>query len=561
MRLINTTTLDLEVFIGHHLPRYAILSHTWGEEEVSLQDWSNRNDPSSTISARSGYAKIVACCRTAREDGYDYVWIDTCCIDKTSSAELTESINSMFRWYGRAEVCYAYLIDFDASASSFFSGAKGCVWFTRGWTLQELIAPMAVRFYDVEWQLQGTRDEHGKELEVITGIDSPVLAAPGSHKYLAPYKYSVADRMSWAASRETTRTEDTAYCLLGLFNVNLPLIYGEGLGAFRRLQEAIMRSNNDLTILAWGMSHPSAETRGLHLNKEEEPIEGADIALPPTPVVHRRPSSFQRIQDRPLFATYPSAFVHSKRIREPSITYRNPEIAITSKGLRCDASLAVGRYDGSHGYFLHVGAQRPLDCSWGIRNENYILLRLQKISPDKYFPDGLVEDGSGLELTRHTGLMSFYISHKPQGITFQPLLTNGFDEVYIPKFESIQLKKTIPETQWNAVNRLFYTHEESNPLVLAAWFEARIPPCYKELDFIVLFKHTVTCEECSLMYGVLNCKEYPRQSKWIFGDRGPGRDLLWCDLEFFMPEFPVGDYGMAHISYTWTSMDDFRVYK
>lgn len=248
MRLINTTTLDLEDFTGPRPPSYVVLSHTWGDEEVSLHDWYNRGGPSSAISSKRGYAKILNCCRTAREDGYRYVWIDTCCIDKTSSAELTESTDvplvqsgpSMLRLPDRLRHLGFVLLPWCESLSLVQKGldparahrASSCPILRH-----ELAVP-------------GARDERYKELEAITGIDSPVLVAPGSPRYVAPYEYSVADRMSWAASRQTTRTEDTAYCLLGLFDVSLPLIYGEGVGAFRRLQEAIMKSNNDLSIQA-----------------------------------------------------------------------------------------------------------------------------------------------------------------------------------------------------------------------------------------------------------------------------------------------------------------------
>jgi hypothetical protein len=228
----------------------------------------------------------------------------------------------MFRWYKQAEACYVYLIDFDVSASSFHEGAAGCRWFTRGWTLQELIAPADVRFYDVDWQFRGTRKAHCEELVNITGVDWHVLRG------LSPYDYSVADRMSWAASRQTTRTEENAYCLLGLFDVNLPLIYGEGVGAFRRLQEAIIKSNNDLSILAWGMSPKVADT-------EEAAF-----------VVHRQ-SEGPRMQYQQLFATSASDFVHSKHVYKLSFHDSNPEFAMTNKGLRIEAKLVKGGYEGS----------------------------------------------------------------------------------------------------------------------------------------------------------------------------------------------------------------------
>jgi hypothetical protein len=142
MRLINTSTGRFEEFIGRNIPKYAILSHTWEEEEVSFKDTS---DPS--CKSKKGYSKIAMTCRLAAEAGLGYAWVDTCCIDKSSSAELTEAINSMFQWYGRAAICYVYFSDMVPSAS-LETGLQGCRWFTRGWTLQELIAPKKIDFFD-----------------------------------------------------------------------------------------------------------------------------------------------------------------------------------------------------------------------------------------------------------------------------------------------------------------------------------------------------------------------------------------------------------------------------
>lgn len=514
MRLINTETLELEEFIGSRPPSYAILSHTWKTEEVSLQDWYKRNDLFSNVSAREGYAKILGFCKIAREDDYRYVWVDTCCIDKTSSAELTESINSMFRWYKQAEVCYVYLMDFDSSASSFHDGAKCCRWFTRGWTLQELIAPADVRFYDVDWQFRGTRKAHCEELVNITGIDSEVLRGD------SPSGYSVADRMSWAASRQTTRMEDNAYCLLGLFDVNLPLIYGEGVGAFRRLQEAIIKSNNDLSILAWGMSPKTTGTEEaafvVHIRQSEGPLMG----------------HFQE-----LFATSPSDYEHSKHVQRLLSHDSNPEFSMTNKGLRIDADLVYGEYKGSRGYFLELATL----CVFTYAR---IWLKLGKGSTDVYFPEGLVVDAGVLEIAGHTGLRSFYVSCTgPHDENRWTLLLNLTSGLHIPEFDHIQLKKTIPETQWNATMRGFYIPTKSNPLVLAAWFQAQIPQQNRNLEFIVIFDTVASKELDNMLCRVLDCKEYPQQSDWILSDRGPGRELLWPDLIFNMPEvIQLSDY-------------------
>lgn len=265
MRLLNVATLQVEEFIGKQVPPYAILSHTWADEEVTLRDVEQNPD----VSKKKGYRKIVYACDHAETDGLDYIWIDTCCIDKSSSAELSEAINSMYNWYAQAAICYAYLadvldnntfpnsdgrprIDVLGDNGDYINGLKCSRWFRRGWTLQELIAPREVCFFDKTWNLIGFRDSNLKRLIAdVTTIDSSVFGKP---RQLS--KFTIAQKMSWAAMRETTRLEDEAYCLLGIFQVNMPLIYGEGSVAFTRLQETIIRGSTDHSFLAWNRSLP-----------------------------------------------------------------------------------------------------------------------------------------------------------------------------------------------------------------------------------------------------------------------------------------------------------------
>ncbi|KAG8670090.1 hypothetical protein FPOAC2_09429 [Fusarium poae] len=242
MRLLNVSTFSLQEFIGR-IPPYAILSHTWGEQEVLFNDIGT-----SAATSKQGYAKLTGCCRKAAQDGFDWVWIDTCCIDKSSSAELTEAINSMFAWYQRATVCYAYLQDVtDDSLTLAFPVVEfyKSRWFTRGWTLQELIAPQTVELCSKEWNVMGTKRSLARGIGSVTGI--PISVLRGAN----PSTYNVAERMSWASARTTTREEDSAYCLLGLFNVNMPLLYGEGPKSFLRLQEQILKQEEDYSIFAW----------------------------------------------------------------------------------------------------------------------------------------------------------------------------------------------------------------------------------------------------------------------------------------------------------------------
>lgn len=231
MRLVKVDAgekLSLIEFFGNNIPPYAILSHTWGSngDEVSFEDLVNQ-----TGNDKIGYAKIEFCGRRASADGLQYFWVDTCCIDKSSSAELTEAINSMFQWYRNAAKCYVYLsdvsiYDFNQADRLRKSVFQQCRWFSRGWTLQELIAPTGVEFFSHEGEHLG--DKKSLEKEIIESTEINVLALRG----YPLSNFTVADQMSWAAKRTTTREEDNAYCLLGIFGVYMPLIYGEGRRAF-----------------------------------------------------------------------------------------------------------------------------------------------------------------------------------------------------------------------------------------------------------------------------------------------------------------------------------------
>ncbi|KAK4241860.1 HET domain-containing protein [Achaetomium macrosporum] len=226
MRLLNTTILELSQFTRDR-PPYAILSHTWGPEEVTFQGIN-----SAERAQEKGFAEIEGCCRQARADTLEWVWVDTCCIDKTSSAELSEAINSTYAWYRDSEVCYVYLEVVAAQDDGFpLESFRSARWFTRGWCLQELIAPTMFSKCNI--------------IEQIRAIPKAVLL---DH---ALDQCSIAQKMSWAWGRETTRVEDEAYCLLDLFGVNMPMLYGEGERAFYRLQEEIIKQTEDYSFLLW----------------------------------------------------------------------------------------------------------------------------------------------------------------------------------------------------------------------------------------------------------------------------------------------------------------------
>lgn len=247
MRLLNTNTGKFEEFLEESKPTYAILSHRWSNDECSLQEFVEGQKTHS-----AGYEKIQSFCKFVRgqRHSYEWVWVDTCCIDKKSSAEVTEAINSMYEWYRKAKACFVYLKDLppkrQASADERRVAFGSSDWFRRGWTLQELLAPARVDFCDREWNIYGSRARLAGSIAAITGIDVAFL--DGRQR---PQEASVAMRMSWASNRSTTKSEDMAYCLLGIFDVNMPPLYGEKSKAFTRLQHEIIKSSDDESIFAW----------------------------------------------------------------------------------------------------------------------------------------------------------------------------------------------------------------------------------------------------------------------------------------------------------------------
>jgi len=262
MRLINTRTQVLEEFEPTTAPPYAILSHTWTDhEEIRHQDLSTER----ITGKDAGYAKVDNGCRIALAKGYDYMWIDTCCIDKTNNVELSEAVNSMFYWYKKAGICLAYLADVpsDMGPSDKDSLFPRSRWLTRGWTLKELLAPSEVIFLAENWTEIGSRTELVSEVSTVTGVPEGYLLGKD------PGDASVAMRFSWAADRRTTKPEDIAYCLLGIFDIQMSLLYGEReAGAFRRLQQKIIKTSDDHSIFAWKTreGHDSPEIDNVRRN-------------------------------------------------------------------------------------------------------------------------------------------------------------------------------------------------------------------------------------------------------------------------------------------------------
>ncbi|KAI1744530.1 HET-domain-containing protein [Xylaria scruposa] len=289
MHLLNVYTRQLQEFIGDRTPPYAILSHTWGEHEVLFQDLTTPRHKE-----KLGYKKIEGCCRQAILDGFKFVWIDTCCIDKRSSAELSEAINSMFRWYCDAKVCYVYLVDvsWEEDSKESHSAFRNSRWFTRGWTLQELIAPLHLKFFDTTWSMMFSIDKDSSGIffydteiyvnmiQEITGILEWRNYGSTRFDRKSRLDIPVAIRLSWVSKRHTTRVEDMAYCLLGLLDINMPLLYGEGHKAFLRLQEEFLKKHHDSTILYWGFDMGFSETCKIRGTLD-------DGCLAPTPLLFR----------------------------------------------------------------------------------------------------------------------------------------------------------------------------------------------------------------------------------------------------------------------------------
>ncbi|KAH8790717.1 heterokaryon incompatibility protein-domain-containing protein [Hyaloscypha finlandica] len=453
MWLINVETMQLEDFTVRPAPQYAILSHTWSEEEVSLQEFTCQN--ADTVK-KEGFAKIVRTCSLAAENHIKYAWVDTCCIDKSSSAELTEAINSMFQWYKNAVVCYAYLsdlsprqdavledlwVDFSRRGYSLASRneLQGCKWFTRGWTLQELIAPKTVRFYDKTWDFRGTKHDLAVPIESITHIGNAVLR--GS-KTLADI--AIARRMAWASKRKTTRVEDVAYCLLGIFDVNMPLLYGEGNKAFTRLQEEIIKNNSDLSIFGWSpeeslisVDYPARFNVRCDYDCGHGDDNGDDFYS--------------------ILATSPSEFLtpHSYNI------VQSVEHSVTNRGIKIYCSLLEICLRGcifvqckccgdNRKYVLVIGSVRlgMMGKYWGVV--------LDKISPDAFIRSGkhlIYIERDAFFAGQATPRAIYLLTQAPKSArhaTLPLIISEGSDFI---------IQSAAPAEKWNSCKRYWYVED------------------------------------------------------------------------------------------------------
>ncbi|RPD53324.1 HET-domain-containing protein [Lentinus tigrinus ALCF2SS1-7] len=332
MWLLHTEKLQLRWFPNPNEVSYAALSHVWNEDEQTFQD-TPHFAPAHGSLARGAFRnardrvfrrpslKIRNACVRARNDGFRWLWVDTCCIDKTNSTELSEAINSMYVWYRTAAMCYALLDDVPSGEDPHApnSAFRRSRWFTRGWTLQELIAPASVIFLADDWTIIGPKWRLAPLLEKVTGIDRRVL----THKRPLD-DVSIACRMSWAAGRKTRRIEDEAYSLMGLFGVYMPTIYGEGKHAFVRLQEEIIKKSPDQSIFAWGRTlddHAMGTFVSTAREHDYAPSAHLETLLAPSPAEFAACANISPISHWEL----------AERLRTPETV---PEYTNTSSGIR-----------------------------------------------------------------------------------------------------------------------------------------------------------------------------------------------------------------------------------
>lgn len=512
MRLLHAKTLKFQEFDDSDVPPYAILSHTWDYgSEVSFQDMSSLYVPS-----KKGYAKIIETCRLAVHHGLEYVWVDTCCIDKTNSGELSEAINSMFRWYQRSQFCFVYLADYKVEGIRNYFPAD-CRWLRRGWTLQELLAPSRVHFYDKEWYPLGTKDDLAPLIERATRIPTDAILG------LEPLSsYSVAQRMSWASHRTTSKLEDQAYSLLGLFDINMPLLYGEGPRAFQRLQEEIIKRNGDLTILAW------------------KPTGSCDDVCS-------------------ILASSPLAFQDSHDILPFSPT--GVDFSLSNRGLRVTRQLGiVTRSDGdiqqslTYGFVIGYTQENPYSVvSIPLKKIGYALYiresypGIMKHSPTKW---------RSMAATRNHMIciaqsVPAYLkdSRAMTPMTTSPALsptsTHGpyHGAVHIPVFKNIKMipGSGLPTGAYDEVNRISFRPDGTYNSVVAYSFVAKTTPT-TEFKFAILFDFQDYRREPR---PVMIDKSSPASKLlYLLLLRHPDEPMSWVDVDEELPEISSLGHGL-----------------
>jgi hypothetical protein len=427
MRLLNATTLKLHEFFGSDIPSYFILSHRWEGAEITYQDV---RDGTNTESA--GWTKVRNACAFTRDrevkerrrrgliSEVAYIWIDTCCIDKSSSSELTEAINSMFSWYKHAYECLVYLKDVPSGlgAEPKEKTIGQSEWFKRGWTLQELLAPRSLVFISSDWgEVLGSRTDFSSIILGATGIQED------DFKALSKDKVSVARRMSWASGRTCTRVEDEAYCLMGLFGVNMPLLYGEGSKAFQRLQAEILKDSDDESIFAWWRERITLkESFGMG-----------------------------------LLAPSPQAFKYSSEVQRHAFDRDAKPYSMTNKGLQITPLLMnLQRWANDERYIEDLDGEIPLP-KWQQKHLHAIALncfleKKQKDMEPETDPPPII-----LILRRMPDSSNTYCRQLVKEIKMTPPLNIAIVKAVahgsFPTRETIFIRAPGPETRWPSIER------------------------------------------------------------------------------------------------------------
>jgi hypothetical protein len=510
MRLINTTSLLLEDFTLREIPPYAILSHTWAKDEVTFQEMLAG---SPDLKSKQGFTKIVETCRLAVEQGLGYAWVDTCCIDKSSSAELTESINSMFGYYAKSSVCFAHLTDLYPGMS--VDTMDACRWFTRGWTLQELIAPRIMGFYDQSWNCIGSRATLMEAISLATNIPSAAMTAPWVSS-----RFSIAERMSWASRRRTTREEDMAYCLLGLFDISMSLIYGEGGRAFERLQEEILKHNTDMTIFAW---------------------RGAPESRSPHPAA----------QGLNLLASSPSSFTRSSGILPLVIHF--PEFSLTNKGLLVAPDTPLRIAPAAHERFggttcIYLGRKHGIPGS----DVTLIILPLRKLGPNlfcrhKDLP--LVEfdmNQASQEFHCLQNTSSYYIVTLNASRRLANFIPFRQFAIHVPPTNLCTLARVVPEHLWDSEDRMFLRPKPA----LGGFF-----PMVIALLFLV---NDAESEDKTIMVVCDNTTGIPRVGTVLSEHAMLADDTLFQD-KCLEHSVPWADFQHLGIRINWSAQPDIQM--
>ncbi|KAH8680005.1 hypothetical protein BGZ60DRAFT_401115 [Tricladium varicosporioides] len=435
---------------------------------------------------KNGYKKLQFCGQQAARDRLDYFWVDTCCIDKSSSAELQEAINSMFRWYKNAKVCYVFLSDHAPGKLSHSRSLGKCRWVTRGWTLQELIAPLVVKFYAKDWSLLGDKKNDAEYIADATGINLHILKSGDLSDA------SVAQRMSWAAKRNCTRLEDVAYSLMGLFGINMPMLYGEGSKAFRRLQEEIIKSSNDLTIFAW---NPAGVVKYCSI-------------LAPCPAVFSESVDIEKFN--PAFS-HPEFTVNNKGLRMTTSLWRYPVEQTGAKTLR---------------YFLRLGGDPSKPTG----------VFLIMVGPGYFFRDGHMPFSTASKsIAAGMRTTEIYIATYPLTTTKSIDLTSFSQISFVVPSNQLDWKPTvaIPEELWDDSNSLFFG--AVNHIIQVLKLQLRIPNTSVKISVVVLYDRLVN-PGASLIFNPEDWKRYGRLTRYLFRPRNANERFRMSDLLWEYPE-------------------------